>query len=63
MCPKDAKKFEKIQLNRMTVQRRITTLAANIEEQLATKSKSFEYFSIALDESTDISSTAHCYEV
>lgn len=58
ICPENVKKFEKIQLNRMTVQRRITALADNIEEQLATKSRSFEYFSIALDESTDISSTA-----
>lgn len=48
--------FEKIQLNRMTVQRRVTALAANIEEQLVTKSKSFEYLSMALDESSEISS-------
>ncbi|CAB3225797.1 unnamed protein product [Arctia plantaginis] len=39
MCPDAAKKFEKIQLNRMTIQRRIMSLSA-------------------LDESTDISSTA-----
>ncbi|XP_071050799.1 general transcription factor II-I repeat domain-containing protein 2-like [Onthophagus taurus] len=39
MCPEAAKKFEKIQLNRMTIQRRIMSLSA-------------------LDESTDISSTA-----
>ncbi|CAB3256370.1 unnamed protein product [Arctia plantaginis] len=39
MCPEAANKFEKIQLNRMTIQRRIMSLSA-------------------LDESTDISSTA-----
>ncbi|CAK1593792.1 unnamed protein product [Parnassius mnemosyne] len=39
MCPEAAKTFEKIQLNRMTIQRRIMSLSA-------------------LDESTDISSTA-----
>ncbi|XP_072397918.1 general transcription factor II-I repeat domain-containing protein 2-like [Diabrotica undecimpunctata] len=39
MCPEASKKFEKIQLNRMTIQRRIISLSA-------------------LDESTDISSTA-----
>ncbi|KAL4719466.1 hypothetical protein ACJJTC_018536 [Scirpophaga incertulas] len=39
MCPEAAKKFEKIQLNRITIQRRIMSLSA-------------------LDESTDITSTA-----
>ncbi|XP_022906223.2 protein FAM200C-like [Onthophagus taurus] len=39
MCPEAAEKFEKIQLNRMTIQRRIMSLSA-------------------LDECTDISSTA-----
>ncbi|CAB3239226.1 unnamed protein product [Arctia plantaginis] len=39
MCPEAAKKIEKIQLNRMTIQRQIMSLSA-------------------LDESTDISSTA-----
>ncbi|XP_072383862.1 general transcription factor II-I repeat domain-containing protein 2-like [Diabrotica undecimpunctata] len=40
MCPEASKKFEKIQLNRMTIQRRLS-------DKLS-----------ALDESTDISSTA-----
>lgn len=58
MCPEAAKKFEKIQLNRMTIQRRIMSLSGNIVEQLNEKTKSIEFFSLALDESTDISSTA-----
>ncbi|CAK1597490.1 unnamed protein product [Parnassius mnemosyne] len=58
MCPEAAKKFEKIQLNRMTIQRRIMSLSGNIAEQLNEKTKFIEFFSLALDESTDISSTA-----
>ncbi|KAB0803132.1 hypothetical protein PPYR_00102 [Photinus pyralis] len=58
MCPEAAKKFEKIQLNRMTIQRRIMSLSGNISEQLSEKTKIIEFFSLALDESTDISSTA-----
>ncbi|KAG6445807.1 hypothetical protein O3G_MSEX004113 [Manduca sexta] len=58
MCPEAAKKFEKIQLNRMTIQRLIISLSGNITEQLIEKTKIIEFFSLALDESTDISSTA-----
>ncbi|XP_071052939.1 general transcription factor II-I repeat domain-containing protein 2-like [Onthophagus taurus] len=58
MCPEATKKFEKIQLNRMTIQRRILSLSGNIAEQLTEKTKIIEFFSLALDESTDISSTA-----
>ncbi|KAG6446881.1 hypothetical protein O3G_MSEX004659 [Manduca sexta] len=32
MCPEAAKKFEKIQLNRMTTQRRIMSLSGNITD-------------------------------
>ncbi|CAK1585602.1 unnamed protein product [Parnassius mnemosyne] len=53
-----AKKFEKIQVNRMTIKRRIMSLSGNIAEQLNEKTKIIEFFSLALDESTDISSTA-----
>ena len=59
MCPEAAKKFEKIQLNRMTIQRRIMSLSGNIAEQLIEKTKIIDFFFLlALDESTDISSTA-----
>ncbi|CAB3240764.1 unnamed protein product [Arctia plantaginis] len=58
MCPEATKKFEKMQLNRMTIQRRIMFLSGNIAEQLNEKTKIIEFFSLALDECTDISSTA-----
>ncbi|CAK1582180.1 unnamed protein product [Parnassius mnemosyne] len=51
MCPEAAKNFEKIQLNRMTIQRRIMSLSCNIAEQLNEKTKIIDFFSLALDES------------
>ncbi|XP_064108016.1 general transcription factor II-I repeat domain-containing protein 2A-like [Macrobrachium nipponense] len=45
-------------LNRMTVQRRIVDLSGDIVDQLKEKSKQFVYFSLATDESTDVTSTA-----
>ena len=42
----------------MTIQRRIMSLSGNIAEQLTEKTKIIEFISLALDESTDISSTA-----
>ena len=44
-----------------TVANRITDLvAANVEKQLIETIKDFEAFSIALDESTDVSDSAQC---
>ena len=43
-----------------TVARRITDLAAYVEKQLLAAAKDFEAFSIALDESIDVSGTAQC---
>ena len=43
-----------------TVATRVTELAANVEKQLLVMAKNFETFSIALDESTDVSGTAQC---
>ena len=43
-----------------TVATRVTELAADVEKQLLVMAKNFETFSIALDESTDVSGTAQC---
>ncbi|XP_064106957.1 general transcription factor II-I repeat domain-containing protein 2A-like [Macrobrachium nipponense] len=58
LSPDVLKKFENISLNRMTVQRRIVDLSGDIVDQLKEKSKQFVYFSLATDESTDVTSTA-----
>ena len=58
LCPGKTKLFEGISLSPNTVASRVSDLAANVEEQLIATAKDFESFSIALDESTDVSDTA-----
>jgi hypothetical protein len=58
ICPGNLKAFRNISLTRNTVAERITELACNLSDQIKIKIPSFEYFSIACDESTDIGGTA-----
>ena len=58
LCPNQKKLFEGISLSPNTVATRVTELAADFEKQLLATAKNFEAFSVALDESTDVSSTA-----
>ena len=58
LCPNQKKLFEGISLSPNTVATRVTELAADFEKQLLATAKNFEAFSIALDESTDVSGTA-----
>ena len=58
LCLKEKQKFEDVSLSRQTVTRRIVDMADHSSEQLKIVSKKFEYFSLALDESTDISDTS-----
>ena len=60
LCPGKTKLFEGISLSLNTFASRVSDLAANVEEQLVATAKDFESFSIALDESTDVSDTAQC---
>ena len=60
LCPDKKKLFEGISLSPNTVANRITDLAANVKDQLILTSKNFEAYSIALDESTDVSDTTQC---
>ena len=60
LCPNQKKLFEGISLSSNTVASRITDLAANVEKQLFGMAKDFKAFSIALDESTDLSGMAQC---
>ncbi len=50
--------IKSILLSRRTVVRRIGALSANIHEQLLNRIKNFKWFSIALDESTDLQDKA-----
>lgn len=58
LCPENSKKFEQISLSRRTVTRRIDLMAENIKATLSNTVGNCVSFSIALDESTDISDTA-----
>ena len=58
LCPEVKPKVEAISQSRRTIVRRIGTTAHNIQEQLLTSSGHFEWFFIAVDESTDAQDTA-----
>ena len=57
-CPEVRTKIEAISLSRRIIVRRIGGIAQNLSEQLFEAGKTFEWYSLALDESTDIEDTA-----
>ena len=58
MCPEKQKLFENISLSRMTISRRIENLSTDLKLTLEKRPSEFEYYSLALDESTDAADTA-----
>lgn len=59
ICPADlTEKFEKISLSPQTVARRVEDMASDMEQQLMERAANFVSFSIALDETTDVSDVA-----
>lgn len=58
ISPDAAKKLSTIPLSNNSVGRRIIEMAQDIKDQLKTKLQKSEYFSIQVDESTDVSSLA-----
>ena len=58
LCPEQKSKFEAVSLSRKTVVRSIEVISEDLTEQFKVASKSFQYFSLAMDESTDIKDTA-----
>ncbi|KAK7893660.1 hypothetical protein WMY93_022812 [Mugilogobius chulae] len=58
MCPSQARTFAQLSLSRNTVTRRIEDMSRDIKEQFKAKSSGFAAFSLACDESTDISDSA-----
>lgn len=58
ICPAKKSVFENICLSRMTVQRRIHDISGNLKYQLQQKASKFAYYSLAMDESTDLKDTA-----
>uniref|UniRef100_A0A3P9K523 SPIN-DOC-like zinc-finger domain-containing protein n=1 Tax=Oryzias latipes TaxID=8090 RepID=A0A3P9K523_ORYLA len=58
MCPSQERVFSQINLSRNTVTRRVEDLSRDTRDQLTVKSRDFVAFSLACDESTDISDSA-----
>ena len=58
LCPDDKSQFEKISLSRRTLTRRVEVIDEDLSDKLLKRAVDFTYFSIALDESTDIKDTA-----
>ncbi|XP_049790353.1 zinc finger BED domain-containing protein 5-like [Schistocerca nitens] len=58
MCPEKVNLFKNICLSANTVARRIDDIAQNISSQLRDKNQDLDWFSLAVDESTDVSDTA-----
>ena len=58
LCPDKAHLFKDLSLTRNTVATRIDEMSANLKEQMKTASADFKYFSLAIDETCDISGTA-----
>lgn len=56
--PELKSKIEAIPMSRKTIVRRIEAIATNLQETLLNTTNTFKWFSIALDESTDILDTA-----
>ena len=58
ICPAQKEAFERIPLSRRTVTRRVEDIAVDLETQLQGEVASFDFFSLALDESCDVRDTA-----
>lgn len=58
LAPDKVKLFQSVSLSRRTVSERITDLAQDIEKTLKDSAGDFQFFSLACDETTDITNTA-----
>lgn len=58
ICPDKKQEFANVSLARNTIVRTIEEISSNIKRQVTERSRNFEHFSLACDESTDISDTA-----
>ncbi|XP_053577946.1 G patch domain and ankyrin repeat-containing protein 1 isoform X1 [Bombina bombina] len=57
-CPEKRSMVEKISLSHQTIARRVDDLSCNIQTSLVNRLHECEFYSLALDESTDVSDTA-----
>jgi len=59
MCPDKKTDFSKISLSHQNISRRINDIGKSIENKLEEKVRFFKYYSLAIDESTDVMDTGH----
>ena len=58
LCPDKQRAFQNVSLSRMTITRRVEEIGSDINDQLKSDIEKYVSVSLALDESTDIGSTA-----
>ncbi|KAL3847217.1 hypothetical protein ACJMK2_018139 [Sinanodonta woodiana] len=58
ICPEKKKQFGTVSLLKQTVTCRVDDIASNLHQQLERTSEKFIWYSVTLDESTDVSDTA-----
>lgn len=58
ICPEKKEAFEEVPLSRRTVTRRFEDIAGNLELQLQSEVANFDFFFLALEESSDVRDTA-----
>ena len=58
VCPDKQRAFQNVSLSRMTITRRVEEIGSDINDQLKSDIEKYVSVSLALDESTDIGSTA-----
>ena len=58
VCPENSDEIRKISLSRRTVTRRVEELSSDLKKQFISNCEEFQYFSVAVDESTDTKDTA-----
>lgn len=58
LCPAQKNLFSKISLSASTISRRVDDMAEDINSCIKKEASSFKFYSIAIDESTDITDTA-----
>ncbi|CAK1581611.1 unnamed protein product [Parnassius mnemosyne] len=58
ICPEKSKEFQSLSLSRRTIINRVGVIAEQLSSHVEKNCNNFEYFSLTMDESTDVNDTA-----